>query len=118
MANGFDDKNMAADEAARDLVDGLKDIGQRQQDSPFLAVIALDGENCWDFYEANGNPFLRSLYARLSREPELKTVTISEFLSEFPADRALARVHPGSWINASFDTWAGDQEHNVAWNIR
>jgi starch synthase len=116
-AIGFEYQNSSADEAAKDLVDRLKDIGQRQKDSPFLAVIALDGENCWDFYEANGNPFLRSLYARLSREPELKTATISEFLSEFPADRALPRVHPGSWINASFDTWVGDQEHNAAWDM-
>src|SRR3984893_4924429 len=116
-AIGFEYQNAAPDEAAKDLVDRLKGIGQRQKDSPFLAVIALDGENCWDFYEANGNPFLRSLYARLSREPELKTVTVSEFLSEFPADRSLSRVHPGSWINASVDTWVGDQEHNAAWDM-
>ena len=116
-AIGFEYQNSAPDEAAKDLVDRLKAIGQRQKDSPFLAVIALDGENCWDFYEANGNPFLRSLYARLSREPELKTVTVSEFLSEFPADRSLSRIHPGSWINASFDTWVGDQEHNAAWDL-
>jgi len=116
-AIGFEYQNSTAEEAAKDLVDRLKVIGQRQTDSPFLAVIALDGENCWDFYEANGNLFLRSLYARLSREPELKTVTVSEFLSEFPADRSLSRVHPGSWINASFDTWVGDQEHNAAWEM-
>jgi starch synthase len=116
-AIGFEYQNSAAEEAAKDLVDRLKVIGQRQTDSPFLAVIALDGENCWDFYEANGNPFLRSLYARLSREPDLKTVTVSEFLSEFPADRSLSRIHPGSWINASFDTWVGDQEHNAAWEM-
>src|SRR5438445_3735827 len=116
-AIGFEYQNSSADEAAKDLVDRLKGIGQRQKDKPFLAVVALDGENCWDFYEANGNLFLRSLYARLSREPELKTVTVSEFLSEFPADRSLSRIHPGSWINASFDTWIGDQEHNAAWDM-
>jgi len=116
-AIGFEYQNSSAEEAAKDLVDRLMGIRQRQADSPLLAVIALDGENCWDFYEANGNPFLRSLYARLSREPELKTVTVSEFLSEFPADRSLSRVHPGSWINASFDTWVGDQEHNAAWDM-
>src|SRR6267378_873108 len=116
-AIGFEYQNSPADEAAKDLVDRLKNIGQRQKDSPFLAVVALDGENCWDFYEANGNLFLHSLYSRLSREPELKTVTVSEFLSEFPAGRSLSRVHPGSWINASFDTWVGDQEHNAAWDI-
>ena len=113
-AIGFEYQNSSADEAAKDLVDRLKAIGQRQTDNPFLVVIALDGENCWDFYEANGNPFLHSLYARISGEPELKSVTVSEFLSEFPADRSLSRVHPGSWINASFDTWVGDLEHNAA----
>jgi starch synthase len=116
-AIGFEYQNLTADEAATDLVDRLRAIQQRQQDTPFLAVIALDGENCWDSYEANGNPFLNALYTRLSREPDLKTLTVSEFLSEFPTDRSLSRVHPGSWINANFDTWVGDEEHNVAWDL-
>ncbi len=116
-AIGFEYQNSPPDEAARDLVDQLRAIQQRQQDTPFLAVIALDGENCWDSYEANGNPFLNALYTRLSREPELKTVTVSEFLAAFPTDRSLSRVHPGSWINANFDTWVGDEEHNVAWDL-
>src|SRR5256712_4975837 len=116
-AIGFEYHNSPADEAAADLVRRLRAIQQRQEDTPFLAVIALDGENCWDSYEANGNPFLHSLYSRLAGEPELKTVTVSEFLSEFPAQRSLPRIHPGSWINANFDTWVGDAEHNVAWDL-
>jgi starch synthase len=80
-----------------------------------LAVIALDGENCWDFYEANGNHFLAELYRRLSKEPELLTVTVSEFLDRFPGRSALARIQPGSWINGTLDTWVGDPEHNAAW---
>ncbi len=116
-AIGFEYQNSPADEAAADLVRRLRAIQQRQQDRPLLAVIALDGENCWDSYEANGNPFLHSLYSRLSREPDLKTVTVSEFIAEFPAERALSRIHPGSWINANFDTWVGDAEHNVAWDL-
>ena len=116
-AIGFEYQNAAPDQAAKDLVDRLHGIRQRQQETPFLAVIALDGENCWDSYEANGNSFLHALYSRLSREPQLKTVTVSEFLTEFPATRSLPRVHPGSWINANFDTWVGDQEHNAAWDL-
>jgi starch synthase len=115
-AIGFEYQNRDAEEAARDLVDRLRGIQQRQGETPLLAVIALDGENCWDFYEANGLPFLRALYSRLSREPEVKTVTVSGFLEEFPAGRPLGSLHPGSWINASFDTWIGDQEHNQAWD--
>ncbi len=116
-AIGFEYQNAPAGDAAQDLVDRLRAIQQRQQESPFLVVIALDGENCWDSYEANGNPFLRALYSRLSLEPELKTVTVSEFLSDHPAERSLSRIHPGSWINANFDTWVGDEEHNVAWDL-
>jgi starch synthase len=116
-AIGFEYQNLASDEAAAQLVSRLRAIQQRQQDTPLLAVIALDGENCWDSYESNGNPFLHSLYSRLTREPELKTVTVSEFLSAFPAERSLSRIHPGSWINANFDTWVGDKEHNVAWDL-
>ena len=116
-AIGFEYQNASADTAAADLVARLQAIQRRQQDTPMLAVIALDGENCWDSYEANGNPFLHALYSRLSHESELKTVTVSEFLSDFPAQRSLSRIHPGSWINANFDTWVGDEEHNIAWDL-
>ncbi len=114
-AVGFEYQALTPDEAARNLVDRLHAIGGEQADPPLLAVIALDGENCWDFYEGNGTPFLRSLYGKLSQDEALKTVTVSEFLDAFPADRSLARVHPGSWINATFDTWIGDRDHNLAW---
>src|SRR2546429_398235 len=116
-AIGFEYQNSGPDEAAKDLIDRLHGIQRRQQDAPLLAVIALDGENCWDFYERNGNDFLHSLYGRLGHDADLKTVTVSEFLAEFPSQRSLARIHPGSWINANFDTWVGDQEHNVAWEL-
>jgi starch synthase len=115
-AIGFEYQNAGSEEGAKDLVDRLHAIQHQQSDAPMLAVIALDGENCWDFYEQNGNPFLRALYGRLSRAPELKTVTVSEFLDEVPASRSLSRIEPGSWINASFDTWVGDEEHNMAWD--
>src|SRR5438132_11677461 len=116
-AIGFEYQNSPSEEAAADLVRRLRAVQQQQQETPFLAVIALDGENCWDSYEANGNPFLHSLYRGLLSEPELKTVTVSEFLSEFPAQRSLPRIHPGSWLNANFDTWVGDAEHTVACDL-
>ena len=114
-AIGFEYQGRPADTAAQDLLNRLHEIQQRQQDQALLAVIALDGENCWDFYESNGNPFLHALYRRLSADSDLETVTVSEFLAEFPATRSLTRIHPGSWINANFDTWVGDQAHNAAW---
>src|SRR5256714_9124131 len=114
-AIGFEYQNAGADEAAKDLVGRLHGIQARQEATPQLVVIALDGENCWDFYEANGNNFLHALYRRLSDDPELRTVTATDFLKEFPTNRSLSRIHPGSWINPSFDTWGGYQENNGPW---
>ncbi|MDQ6710028.1 MAG: glycogen/starch synthase, partial [Candidatus Dormibacteraeota bacterium] len=115
---GFDYQNLAPDDGASDLVERLRAIGRHQQaGKPLLAVIALDGENCWDNYEANGNHFLRALYARLSAEPDLTTVTVSEFLSSFPTRASLPGVQPGSWIEGTLDTWVGDPEHNAAWDL-
>ena len=112
---GFDYQNLGAEEAASDLVERLRAIARHQDAEPMLAVIALDGENCWDFYEANGNDFLAALYRRLSKEPELLTVTVSDFLDRFPGRSSLTRIQPGSWINGTLDTWIGDPEHNAAW---
>jgi starch synthase len=115
---GFDYQKSTAEEAATDLVDRLRVIARRQEvDVPLLAVIALDGENCWDFYEANGNPFLHALYQRLSHEDEVVTTTVSDFLSTFPARSSLKAVGPGSWISGTLDTWVGDPEHNAAWDL-
>src|SRR5260370_27513094 len=47
---GFDYQRMSSIEAARDLMDRLRRIQEIQGDSDFLAVIALDGENAWEFY--------------------------------------------------------------------
>jgi len=115
---GFDYQNQTAAEAASDLIERLRAIGRRQDaDSPLLVVIALDGENCWDSYEANGNPFLSALYGRLSTEPELKTTTVSEFLDSFPTRSSVGGVQAGSWIDGALATWVGDPEHNAAWEL-
>src|SRR5919201_4688353 len=115
---GFEYQNQNADQAVTDLVSRLHAIRERQtDDQPFLVVIALDGENCWDFYEDNGNPFLDALYQRIPSDRDLAPTTISAFLEQFPARRPLARLHAGSWINASLDTWIGDPEHNRAWEL-
>ncbi len=81
-----------------------------------LVPIILDGENAWEWYEANGRPFLRELYRRISEDSEFEAVTVSEALERFEA-RPLAGVFPGSWINANFDIWIGAEEDNQAWEL-
>ncbi|MEH2342243.1 MAG: glycoside hydrolase [Nostoc sp.] len=119
---GFTYSAMPAKKAAADLVGHLQAIAKMQRDShseqPWLVTIALDGENCWEFYPQDGKPFLEALYQSLSDEPHQKLVTVSEFLEEFPATATIpgGQLHSGSWVDGSFTTWIGDPAKNRAWD--
>ncbi len=106
-------------QAAEDLIQRLLVIYQRLKASqhPYLVVIALDGENAWEHYEANGAPFLETLYRRLGEETHLQPVTVSEFIERFPVTDELPSLATGSWINGDLSTWIGDPEHTVAWSL-
>jgi hypothetical protein len=77
--------------------------------------VILDGENAWEHFHESGRPFLRELYRRIVEDSRVQALTISEALEQFPAE-PLARVFPGSWINANFDVWIGAEEDNRAWD--
>jgi len=115
---GFVYSRLGAEEAAADFTRRLVEIGE-----PFLASgrdvlipIILDGENAWEFYERNGRPFLRALYRRIQADQRFRSVTVSEAISQLPA-QPLRTISPGSWINANFDIWIGAEEDNRAWNL-
>jgi starch synthase len=116
---GFEYQKQPADQAAANLVSRLHAIAALQDGAaaPMLVTIALDGENCWDFYEENGNRFLHSLYARLNDDQTVRLTTVSAFLDEHIERRPLSHIVPGSWINADLRTWIGDPEHNRAWTL-
>jgi starch synthase len=114
---GFDYQRMGAVDAARDLMGRLRRIRDVQGDRDFLAVIALDGENAWEFYPRDGHDFLNALYTELEASSDIVTTTVSDFLAEHPPQQQLHHLHTGSWIGASLDTWIGDAEHNVAWDL-
>ncbi len=119
---GFTYGAMAPKQAAADLVGHLEAIARmhkhRQPEQPWLVTIALDGENCWEFYPEDGKPFLEALYATLSNESHLKLVTVSEFLEKFPPQATIKpeQLHSGSWVDGSFTTWIGDPAKNRAWD--
>jgi alpha-amylase/alpha-mannosidase (GH57 family) len=119
---GFTYSGMSPQDAAQDLIGRLQKISQMQQSSeseqPWLVTIALDGENCWEFYEQDGKPFLEALYEGFSNEPQLKLVTVSEFLQQFPPTATMKgeQLHSGSWVDGSFTTWIGDPVKNRAWD--
>src|SRR5689334_210220 len=114
---GFDYQRMPSLDAARDLMGRLRRIRDVQGDRDFLAVIALDGENAWEFYPRDGHDFLNALYGELESSPDIITTTVGDFIHEHPPEQQLHRLHTGSWIGASLDTWIGDPDHNVAWDL-
>lgn len=126
---GFTYSSMAPDVAARDLINHLDAIAARLKEhqasettsleQPWLVTIALDGENCWEFYPEDGLPFLDALYSRLNARQDLKLVTVSEYLSQFPPRETIPAptLHSGSWIDGNFTTWIGEPIKNKAWNL-
>jgi len=114
---GFDYHRMPPVDAARDFVARLHGIRERQGDEQFLVTVALDGENAWDFYLRDGHDFLNALYTELEAAEEIVCTTVGDFLRDNAERATLPRLHTGSWIGASLDTWIGDPEHTVAWDL-
>ncbi len=126
---GFTYSGMEPKAAAKDLVGQLQGISRSlkatQSDAgsgleePWLVTIALDGENCWEFYQEDGKPFLESLYGLLSQTDDINLVTVSEYLDRFPVTETLPsdKLHSGSWVDGSFTTWIGDPAKNRAWDL-
>ncbi len=117
---GFSYSTMEANAAAKDLIGHLETLRNRlDQEKPWLVTIALDGENCWEYYPQDGRLFLENLYSRLSHHPSLKLVTVSEYLDQFPPTTVLPgeQLHSGSWIESDFSTWIGDPVKNRAWEL-
>jgi alpha-amylase/alpha-mannosidase (GH57 family) len=113
---------MPAKKAAADLVGHLQAIAKQQKESdddqPWLVTIALDGENCWEFYPHDGKDFLETLYESLSNQSNIKLVTVSEFIDQFPPTTTIPseQLHSGSWVDGNFTTWIGDPVKNRAWD--
>ena len=125
---GFTYGSMSPKHAATDLIGHLEAIARQLKERqphnhhslehPWLVTIALDGENCWEFYEQDGKIFLESLYQLLSQQDQIKLVTVSEFIEKFPPHETLNahQLHSGSWVDGSFTTWIGDPVKNRAWD--
>ncbi|MGC8777819.1 MAG: glycoside hydrolase family 57 protein, partial [Candidatus Caldatribacteriaceae bacterium] len=118
-AIGFEYHRLSTQEAIADLtrkIDNLKSrVLARDMGKPYVVSIVLDGENAWEYYVDNGLPFLSEFYQILSQDPELATVTPSQYLLEHRSLPELGSVVPGSWIFGNFDTWIGHWEKNQAW---
>ena len=115
---GFVYSGMDAADAASDFLRRIRENCRPILDAgrDALAPIILDGENAWEYYDRNGRPFFRELYAGIEADPEMRAVTVSE-AHELIAPEPLGHIFPGSWINANFDIWIGAEEDNKAWKL-
>ncbi len=114
---GFTYSKNLAQNSVNDLLTHLGNIDKSlPRDADGLVVIALDGENAWEYYPDGGFEFLSGLYESLSREPFLTTVKMGEYLEAHPPKETLNSLHTGSWIDQNFRIWIGSPEDNLAWN--
>ena len=128
---GFKYQSYEGEEAAEDFVQAILTQRPNEGDPDVLVTVILDGENAWEWYrkDMDGKQFLHSLYRKLTSLYEANqviTTTTSEYLtgntkrgiSAHPVEAlpAMEELHPGSWINANFDTWIGEPEENTAWS--
>ena len=97
---GFVYSKMHAEDAANDfvsrIVENCRPLLASGRDA--LVPVILDGENAWEHYYLNGRPFLKALYRRISQQPGMQAVTVSEALKRVPDD-PLAHISPGSWLH-------------------
>ena len=80
---GFVYSRMGAAEPPTHFLDRIRDncrpILHSGRDA--LVPIILDGENAWEYYEHGGRPFLRELYRRITDDPDMTALTVSEALA-------------------------------------
>lgn len=113
----FEYPNHSPEGAANDLYDRIKVAQSKLLSSPdenHLLTIAMDGENCWERYSADGAIFLNTLYKLIEDDETLETVLISEYL-EKDEQKPLNKIGSGSWINRNFKLWIDEPLKNLAW---
>lgn len=128
---GFTYQNFRGEEAADDFIKSVLRYAPKKGEPDRLLTVILDGENAWEWYklDCDGKEFLRALYRKLSalyKTKQIVTVTMSEYMDGNPARKVsphplssipkLQWLYPGSWINANYDTWIGEEEENQAWD--
>ncbi len=127
---GFRYQTKPGEEAAEDFVQKVLSYAKVGEDR--LITVILDGENAWEWYRLSpdAKDFLHAMYRKLEKLQGLGrivTVTPMEYIQGNPDRGVVAHpiatmpelepLWPGSWINANYDTWIGEKEENIAWDI-
>ncbi len=111
---GFEYAKIPEEEAAKDLFDRLTYLAKNLLQGHVI-TIALDGENCWEFYPNQGKVFLTRLCELLKGSDVIQMATPKQLIeNDFPSV-VMGRVATGSWIFANLCTWVGHAEKNALW---
>lgn len=108
---GFVYRDLSAHDAIHGFAAGLRD---RARSGAAVTSIILDGENPFERFHDAGRAHLLEL-ARASRRGDVRFSSPVEAAGA--GARPLPRLATGSWIDASFDIWAGDDEDRRAWQL-
>jgi alpha-amylase/alpha-mannosidase (GH57 family) len=115
---GFNYSTWHGDDAAQNFAQELAQVARNYSaESGHAVLIALDGENAWEYYPFNGYYFLRALYAALAEHPAIELVTLSDCVARGLEPAPLNRVVTGSWVHGTLATWMGDPDKNAAWDL-
>lgn len=119
---GFTYSGWHGDDAAANFVRELERTEEITRGEPGRSLlVALDGENAWEYYPYNGFYFLHALYKALAEHPRLKLMTLSEVVDDKRAagiePAALPRVRAGSWVYGTLSTWMGAADKNAGWDL-
>ncbi|MGB9613458.1 MAG: glycoside hydrolase family 57 protein, partial [Candidatus Margulisiibacteriota bacterium] len=115
---GFVYHRWAVADALNDFMSHLNNIriSLPEDQKNYLVSVILDGENAWEYYQDGGKKFLEAFYGRLSHDPMVKTVRVSDYLEQNPPTKKLSKLFAGSWIDSNFKIWIGHEEDNLAWS--
>jgi alpha-amylase/alpha-mannosidase (GH57 family) len=113
---GFHYQKVPYERAAHDLVERLTQVPPSGE-GDYVVPIILDGENAWEYYTNSGRDFLREFFRLVQEDERLETVTFSEAVSSGIEAGELTHLCSGSWINANFDIWIGDEDDRKGWKL-
>jgi alpha-amylase/alpha-mannosidase (GH57 family) len=115
---GFNYSTWHGDDAAHNFAQELAQVARNYNGAQGHAVlIALDGENAWEYYPFNGYYFLRALYSVLAEHPLIELTTLSDVVARGLEPVPLQKVVAGSWVHGTLATWMGDPAKNAAWDL-
>ncbi|MFH1508526.1 MAG: glycoside hydrolase family 57 protein [Candidatus Omnitrophota bacterium] len=114
---GFIYHTWKANDAVTDFMRHLENINSAFKKEDILVVIAMDGENAWEYYANDGHDFLNLLYQRLMETDFVKTTTLKKYFENNPKakKRNIKRLAAGSWIYGEFGKWIGNPHKVKAW---